>query len=191
MSRRVTDRRPLRQRFLIMCEGERTEPNYFKRFRVPKEIRVKIIGQGYSTVKLVRSALRLMQGADYDQVWCVFDRDEFPVEQFNEALRLARENHIKVAYSNQSFEIWYLLHFDYHNTPTTRQRYKEILTDRLETEYRKNDSDLYYRLEPLQATAIRNAERLLQWYAENHDPARDDPCTTVHHLVQELNRFTL
>jgi hypothetical protein len=75
LSRRVTNRRPPRQRFLIVCEGKRIEPNYFHCFRVPKDVAVEIIGEGYSTVRLVRRAMRRMQCTDYDQVWCVFDRD--------------------------------------------------------------------------------------------------------------------
>ena len=26
------------QRFLVVCEGEKTEPNYFRSFRVPKNV---------------------------------------------------------------------------------------------------------------------------------------------------------
>lgn len=37
-SPRKVNTRELKQRFLIVCEGERTEPNYFKSFRVPKNV---------------------------------------------------------------------------------------------------------------------------------------------------------
>jgi hypothetical protein len=42
---------------------------------------------------------------------------------------------------------------------------------------------------PVQAEALRNAERLLAQY-NPRNPTLDDPSTTVHKLVQELNRFT-
>jgi hypothetical protein len=32
---RIVGRREVRQRFLIVCEGEQTEPNYFRAFQVP------------------------------------------------------------------------------------------------------------------------------------------------------------
>ena len=35
--RRTTNRFPPRQRFLIVCEGEKTEPNYFVCFPIPRE----------------------------------------------------------------------------------------------------------------------------------------------------------
>jgi hypothetical protein len=32
---RIVGRREVRQRFLIVCEGEKTEPGYFRSFQVP------------------------------------------------------------------------------------------------------------------------------------------------------------
>lgn len=40
--------RELKKKFLIVCEGEKTEPNYFEGFKVPREI-IKIEGIGYNT----------------------------------------------------------------------------------------------------------------------------------------------
>ncbi len=188
--KRQINRRPLRQRFLIVCEGEKTEPYYFRGFRVPKDV-IDVIGIGYNTVGLVRKAIDRMEHGDYDQVWCVFDRDSFPVENFNNALSLAREYNIKVAYSNEAFELWYLLHFDFHDTAISRQTYKIRLSQRLGFEYKKNDPDMYELLEDKQQTAIRNATRLLDGYGEQLRPAYDNPCTAVHLLVQELNKVAV
>ena len=49
---------------------------------------------------------------------------------------------------------------------------------------------MYDRLEDWQSDAIRNAERLLNSY-QPHRPAIDNPCITVHHLVQALNEFAV
>ena len=187
--RRRVDVRELRQRFLIVCEGAKTEPNYFQSFRVPKAV-VDVRGVGRNTVSLVRKALELRDEDDYDQVWCVFDKDDFSLQNFNAALALAKQNHINVAYSNEAFELWYVLHFNYHQAATKRDRYARLLTKLLSTPYEKNLSDMYERLESRQETAIRNAEKLLNRY-DPPDPARDNPSTTVHLLVQELNRFAV
>ncbi len=53
----------------------------------------------------------------------------------------------------------------------------------------QKDSNLYHCLLPYQEQAIRNAARLLEEY-DGTDPARNDPSTSVHLLVQELNRFS-
>lgn len=138
------------QRFLIVCEGEKTEPNYFRRFRVPKLV-VDVQGLGYNTIRLVREAVTQCETAQknrepYDQVWCVFDRDSFPAAHFNTAIEIARQNNIQVAYSNEAFELWYLLHFIYLNTGITRQDYIERLENHLGHPYLKNSTGVYDEL---------------------------------------------
>lgn len=185
--RRVNVRRQ-RDNFLIVCEGEKTEPGYFESFRVSK--RVKVTGLGMNTVTLVEEALRLREKDSYSQVWCVFDRDSFPVEDFNEAISLAQRSGMNVAYSNEAFELWYLLHFNYHDAATARELYGQMLGDRLGIPYRKSMPGIYALLEPYQRDAIRNAERLIASYPEPR-PSHDNPSTTVHDLVKELLRFAV
>lgn len=176
------------QRFLIVCEGERTEPEYFKRFRVPAVV-VEVLGLGKDPLTLVERAFEEAKLDDFDQVWCVFDRDEVPADRFNRALDLAGRRKIEVAYSNQAFELWYLLHFCYSDVALLRNDYAEKVGGHLGRPYQKSDSDLYQLLLPRQADAIQNAERLLQQY-HPPNPCTDDPSTTVFKLVRELNRFT-
>lgn len=59
---RKTNRFEPRQRFLIVCEGEKTEPNYFSRFPISPNSIVSVVGVGANTVRLVREAIRLMAG---------------------------------------------------------------------------------------------------------------------------------
>ncbi len=59
--RRLVGIRDLRPRFLIVCEGEKTEPNYFKSFRVNAVVEVK--GTGRSTLDLVEYTRRLRNEA--------------------------------------------------------------------------------------------------------------------------------
>lgn len=176
--------RPLRKRFLIVCEGEKTEPGYFMNFRVPKLV-IDIHGLGYNTRSLVEQAIKLSRAESYDRVWCVFDKDSFSDAIFNSAIQLAANNNIQVAYSNEAFELWYLLHFHYYNTGITRQQYIDMLDKLLGSKYKKNRSDIFDRLLARQAEAVRNAARLLAAYG-SPQPARDNPSTTVHLLVQEL-----
>lgn len=188
--RRSVDTRPLRERFLIACEGGKTEPNYFRRFRVNAEVVELVVeGLGDNTLRLVRQACDLVQEGSYDRVWCVFDRDVFPAEQFNAALDLARQRGIQVAYSNPAFELWYLLHFCYQNVGLSRQDCVRLLSERLGFPYKKNDPAMYDRIQDRQAEAIRHAERLLAFYGPDHNPEQDNPSTTVHLLAVELNRY--
>lgn len=182
--------RDTRKRFLIVCEGEKTEPNYFRKFRVPSLV-IDVFGEGYNTDSLVKITIKKKKEDSYDEVWCVFDRDSFPAQNFNNALILAQNNNISVAYSNEAFELWYILHFYYHDSATSRKEYEKILTQRLGFEYKKNNPDLYDYLLSRQSDAIRNAEKLLNNYYPNHSPLKDNPCTTVHLLVQKLNKSSV
>lgn len=185
-ARAVDTKEPL-ERFLIVCEGEKTEPNYFRSFRVPREV-IDVHGLGDNTIRIVERAIELMAEDNYDQVWCVFDRDSFPARNFNAALDLARWHGIKVAYSNESFELWYVLHFEFLNSGIHRADYITKLHRLLGHRYEKNSDMIYEELEERQPDAIRNAARLLALYSPQN-PERDNPSTTVYKLVTELNRF--
>jgi hypothetical protein len=65
-----------------------------------------------------------------------------------------------------------------------------MLTARLGFPYQKNDPAMYDHLLHLQETAIKNAANLLNSYG-NHNPAADNPSTTVHVLVKELNKYSV
>jgi hypothetical protein len=183
----VVGTRELVERFLIVCEGEKTEPSYFGAFRVPKYV-ATVRGVGANTLSLVNHAIELSREDEYDQTWCVLDRDSFPPDQFNAALELASKHEIRVAYSNEAFEIWYLLHFSYCDAALARSEYARRLTKLLGRRYQKNCETIYEELLPRQEDAIRNARQLLHRYSPCR-PETDNPSTTVHLLVQELNRF--
>ncbi len=187
-SPRKVNTREVRQRFLIVCEGEKTEPNYFEGFRVSKVVEIDVQGLGENPSKLVQSAKELKKQDDYDQVWCVFDRDSWTVEDFNNAIKNATAQGFKVAYSNEAFELWYVLHFEFIDTGIPRKDYLRKLTSLLGRTYQKNSETIYDELFEKQSIAIRNAENLLKQY-DPHNPVRDNPSTTVHLLVLELNRF--
>jgi hypothetical protein len=186
-SPRILDSRSPKQRFLIVYEGTKTEPNYFQSFRVPKVV-VDIEGLGRNPTKLVEYAIDRRSEDDFDQVWCVFDRDDFPVSDITNAVALAKKNNIKIAYSNEAFELWYILHFQFLNTAISRSDYPKKLSSLMGKPYAKNSREMYDELFDFQSVAIANADRLLQEYSKPN-PVTDHPSTTVHLLVQQLNRF--
>lgn len=183
MRRIVGGRKPL-PTFLIVCEGAKTEPQYFKAFKLPS---AEIVGTGKNTRSLVDEAIRLKKASEErDHYWCVFDRDSFPAQEFNAALQKARAAGFEVAYSNEAFEIWYLLHFEFYTTASDRNLYREKLTERLGRPYRKNDPTIFESLRRLLPEAIKYARMLRQSYEPRHNPEKDNPCTSVDRLVVEL-----
>lgn len=169
MKRVVGGRRP-RKTFLIVCEGAKTEKLYFDAFKLTS---VQVEGTGKNTLSVVEEAIRLREG--YDEVWCVFDRDSFPAQNFNAAIEKASQAGLRVAYSNEAFEIWYLLHFDFHTSALSRTLYAEKLSERLGRAYKKNDPTIFEALRPLQAQAMTYARKLLASYPQTQPPSRTTP----------------
>ena len=187
--------REVKQSFLIVCEGVRTEPDYFKAFRMTAAT-VKAIGQAMNTTSLVSKAISIRDADQkkkrtYDQCWVVFDKDDFPAKDFNDAIALAERNGFKVAYSNQAFEYWFLLHFNLYKGPLHRNIYAGMLSKLIGMPYSKNEgfgAVLYNRLVTLQQQAIKNAKIVLSEISKGN-PAAEESSTTVHLLVEELNKY--
>jgi hypothetical protein len=155
-------------------------------------------GGGISTTKVVEKAIELRDKSPqkYDRVWAVFDKDSFLSVQFNGAIQKAKANGIYCAWSNEAFELWYLLHFQYRNTPMSRENYKKAIEKAINNassskekfKYKKNSLEMYSILEEFgnQDQAYKWAKKLMK---QNHskDFSKQNPNTMVFKLVEELN----
>src|SRR5690606_19625553 len=184
---------------LIVCEGKNTEPSYFKQFRLQS---ATIKGTGFNTISLVKEAIKLKQESHYDQVWCVFDKDDNSDHLFNSAIYLAENNNIKIAYSNQAFEYWLILHFDDHQGGSMpKEEYHNRINKILKPfglSYNGKKSKLisedFFNL--LNSTdpklqekriylAIKRAKRNLSKHSHT-TPAKAESSTTIFNLVEEI-----
>ena len=187
--------REIKQSFLIVCEGEKTEPDYFKAFRMTTAT-VKAVGQAMNTMTLVNKAISIREAdrqkkREHDQCWVVFDKDDFPAHDFNQAIQLAEKNGIRVAYNNQAFEYWFLLHYNLYTGPIHRNQYKDMLTKLTGLQYNKTEgfgAVMYNLLLSRQKQAIKNADTVLAEISHGN-PAEEESSTTVHKLVIELNKY--
>ena len=191
--------------FLIVSEGEKTEPMYFdgladyingkygKGIDVKKPI-IKTQGEGKCTVSLVNEAARIQSRAPimYSQVWVIFDKDEFP--DFDEAIDLAKEQGFHAGWSNQSFEYWIFSHFNYSDSALDRHEWVKKLSELFKTRgidldgYKKNDPKIFEIATTMGSlkAAVNNAKRIEQQYIDSEKPSHCDPCTKVHELILEL-----
>lgn len=201
-------RTPKPNSFLIVSEGKKTEPLYFdglaqyinNKYGQSIDVEKPIIdtqGEGKCTVSLVQETAKIVRDAKilYSQVWVVFDKDDF--SDFDEAIELANRYGFNVAWSNQSFEYWIYLHFNYSDSALHRDDWVEKLSDIFKkwgiskTGYLKNDPNIFNLVithGSLKA-AVNNATRIEKSYDEKTKPSQCDPCTTVHHLIMELKPF--
>ena len=187
--------REVKQSFLIVCEGEKTEPDYFKAFRMTAAT-VKAVGEAMNTMTLVNKAISIREADKakkrfYDQCWVVFDKDDFPAKDFNQAIQYAEKNGFQVAYSNQAFEYWFLLHFNLYQGPIHRSQYKNMLERLIGMPYSKTEGSgavMYNILLTRQKQAIKNSKTVLAEITHGN-PAEEESSTTVHKLVTELNKY--
>ena len=182
----------------IICEGKETEVLYFKHFR-SRNCLVDIVPMTskYTAAEhLVKNAKGLLSHADYfpkdgDQLWCVFDRDDNTNAQLKAAGEHADKNGYKIAYSNPSFEYWYLLHFVKHNgylkdsNAVIEQLKKKDCLEKYE-----KSTDVFDTLLPHQTEAIQRAKERVQQLEKDKIivlSSDSNPVTTVYELVEYLN----
>ncbi len=199
-----------RPKILIVCEGENTEKDYFEMlkrfFKLYNTLTIKIVGEGNNTLNLVKKAKKLNQQDEYEQVWCVFDKDDFPNKNFNEAIQIAESLGFEVAYSNQAFEYWLLLHFENHlGNPIHRDLYYDRINNYLKESKLEYDKDskiiteeIFLKLQAIdpktgktrQDLAIERAKKIVEkWEKDDSirsNPAKEESSTTVFRLVETL-----
>lgn len=185
-----------RRRVLIVCEDSKSSRYYFEFFPIDKQrIEISVLGTGMNTDSLVEEALSKIEKAAksrqrYSDVWCVFDRDNFPLANYDRAFQLAKNNKIKVAWANEAFELWYLLHYCYLDAGISRVDYSKKLREK-GLDYDKADKKIYEKVKPLQESAIKNAAKLEKHWNDSGKvhPERENPFTNVHKLVEYLNEL--
>ena len=203
-------RTPQANSYLIITEGTRTEPFYFKglqkliqetiggTIQVVEVPAIDIYGEGCATGKLIEEVRQLVKKAKifYQNVWIVFDKDDF--EDFDQAIQEGEANGYKIAWSNQSFEYWLYLHFHYSDSALHRKEWAGKLTEVFKEYqlgngvYQKNDSNIYQVVDTYGGVevAIRNAKRRMSTFEKDRDkPSQYDPGTTVYQLVEELKQY--
>jgi len=176
----------LRKTFMIYTEGQ-TEEGYFKKFKV----RCKTIPGG-NALHIVEEAIvqKKQLKKSYDEYWVVFDQDATTKNDFLKAMSLAKENGMKVAYSCQAFEIWWLFHFTEITAPIQRKDYEKKLKKYIPN-YKQSEKGLsqgermWLQLNKLKEIGIANAKKTHSKFPQP-ELAFDQSVTTVYELVELL-----
>lgn len=206
MRKRRDTKRMIRPEYhLIVSEGTETEPNYFGSLvariddKYKNRLHFEVHGEASSTVRLVEIAKSRAQNDPngFKHVWVVFDKDDFAARDFDAAIDLCKkyttpETTYHPVWSNECFELWFLLHFIYLEANVDRDSYHEKLNEHLTAihagRYEKNRKDMFDLLEPRMDLAIQNAKKL---HKEKRymQPSASAPCTTVYTLVETLKPY--
>lgn len=203
-SKRQVGTKPERKKYLIVTEGH-TEHAYLSHFKTSTKL--EVIVENPRTTKqlsLVKRAKDILDEritkrkfvSDLDECWVVFDRDYDPTNpkdlgNFNAAISFAKRNDINVALSNDSFELWYLLHYQDVSTALHRRDIDVKLSQYLGRSYKSRHQstieDLYYDIKSKRGDAITRARRLHDaclgdgrlWHSEN-------PLSLVYILIERI-----
>jgi hypothetical protein len=119
--------------FVIVCEGAKTEIEYFENFQQIEQQRVKVISTApvenksapkWVLDKAVEVATDLNL-KEYDQLWIVTDKDRWSFEELNTIQsECIKQKNWKFVMSNPCFEVWLHAHIQDLEIITTIDRYE-------------------------------------------------------------------
>lgn len=124
---RGQQKKTVKAKIHIFCEGAKTEPNYIRAYIEIKHPTVRSLKSENQPVRIVNTSKntpkQLVDEASKftktlenpsDQVWVIYDR-ESPRRHTDsvhaDARKKALANDVQIAFSNVCFELWLLLHF--------------------------------------------------------------------------------
>jgi hypothetical protein len=210
--------RPIRIRryaylFLIVCEDQKTEKDYFENFKQAfpeRTVYLRTIGTGLDPKGVVeraieeRKSLSVEAEREVDVVWSVFDKDDADQnaakrQRFEEAFQIAAEQNIKLAFSNEVFELWLLLFLKdvKSDKPLPRKEVYALIQEEIRKSdgfvdfvYKHGDTEILEIVNTIgnEQVAIARATLLLDAHAGK--PAIDtNPSTRVHLLIKEIREW--
>ena len=101
------------------------------------------------------------------------------------------------AWTNEAFELWYLLHFQLIEHAMSREQYQDYIEREFSRclekpfKYKKNSEDMFALLMEHGDVkqAIKRAEKLAETFSNRTDYANHNPRTEVHRLIEKSLRF--
>jgi hypothetical protein len=197
--------REIHPKIFIWSHTDKAEIEYFQDFKnylrtpllMPKK---EVCGTPHELLAYVIKWKRNnVSREDGDQVSCIFDVDDFYKNNRQELIKTithAEKNNIKIAYSNECFELWILLHF---LKPTSAMCRGKTIEEKIQIEFKKyklgefrKNRKVFNILLPFQRNAIKNGTNLLPEYnkIDWHQKLSKagNPSTSIHFLVKEIHR---
>lgn len=204
--RRKKPQQEPRQRILIVCEGEKTEPIYFEFLRNQLRLstaEVQVVGKecGSEATSVVEYAIREIRNSKdnpFDQVWCIIDVEAPPRRSLDDAYDRVisyksprgLKTKLQIILSNPCFEFWYILHFE--KTSRCYIQNKDVISHLKQKlpRYEKSDQSIPDTIFDKTETAIRNSKQVLkEKHGDNPDIRCCNPSTCVHQAVEQLYKI--
>ena len=193
--------RELANRFLIVCEDDKSAPNYFEALKKHFNLSaasIRVAGSGGNTqpVQVVQRAIEINVAASnadsgtepFQHVWCVLDGD--CGDKINNARSKADANGIKLAISTMCFEYWILLHFEENSfstldcdemVRTLRDKKKKYIPN-----YHKGKCDFQGIVTQVDQACLRAEKIRRPGILRGDPPERQNPCSEVYLLIRAI-----
>ena len=185
--------------YLVVTDTEATERCYFTGLydSLPEEVKEKLVIKVVETKtqNLIQKCLEMTAyEAQYRIPWIVFDRDQ--VQDFDQIIRDAEKEEIKVGWSNPCFEIWMYAYFD--SMPAIQEswvccsKFAEVYKAKTGRDYSKSGAELCRRL-----CEFGDEDKALELAKEKYEqcikdgkqlPSEMFPATLVYELVGEIKQ---
>ena len=172
MARKIAKTRDEKKAILIALEDTKSSRYYFssmiKDFKLSgKVVFAKHIGTNPAKVLEAITTTKDYK-KEYKKHWIVIDKDDWSKDDFNGTLNRAKDLDICTAFSNESYELWVLLHFEKVSRYTSREELNSRLKDCFKKEFKipydKSNSDIYAILKTRQDIAMKNDSEVIPSY---------------------------
>lgn len=196
--KRKRNTRNVSKSVLIALEDQKSSKYYFEKLISDKKLNGRVIvakNIGTNSKKVLQAILN-DKHEEYEKKWIVIDKDDYSKDEFKGAIEEARHKGICVAFSNECYELWILLHFESVNAHINRvdleHRLNKIFREKFRKEYSKSSSDVYSLIIGQQQTAIDNAKRLVARHLRDYGKidVLKNPITMIYQLVECLNSIS-
>ncbi len=192
--RTIRKTKSISKRVLIACEDTKSSKFYFTKMIKDYGLRGKVTfakNIGTNPMKVLEAIkVHLSKDSNFDEKWIVIDKDSFSKADFKGTIESARALNINVAYANEAYELWVLLHFKEQKAHINRHQLNKEL--KALVDYEKNNEFIYEIIKSKQNEAIKRSKNLIKYFIDINgcsNPFNDNPSNTIYKLVESLEKL--
>jgi len=192
--RTIKKTKSISKKVLIACEDTKSSRFYFTRMIKDYGLRGQVVFAkhiGTNPMKVLEAIkIHLLKDSNFDEKWIVIDKDSYSKSEFNGTIASAKALDINVAYSNESYELWILLHFKDQKAYINRLQLNKELKDLVD--YEKSNEFIYEIIKSKQNEAIKRSKNLIKFFIDingSSNPFDDNPSNTIYQLVESLEKL--
>ena len=187
-------KKSFKKTYLIFCEWE-TEKHYFEEIKQwvksitiePRQLNNKSFQTIAKEMKKVIDQL-VLQWKSYDRVYCIFDNNNLPRQDFEQWLSIMKKNNIHLIYSNKCFEVWILMHYLQYNRKVQNSAEYERELQQFIPWYAKPYKWLYHLTKSKIRDAIGNSKSISR-YENFSEVYSKEPYTDMRQIIEDLMQY--